>query len=63
VGTDRADVEGYQKVTATAPTAELTRYAVDLRALTGGRGFFTVVYDHYDPVPEHLMASIPRVDA
>ena len=63
VGTDRADVEGYQTVTATVPTAELTRYAVDLRALTGGRGSFTVVYDHYDPVPEHLMASIPKVDA
>ncbi len=62
VGTDAADVEGYQKVTATAPTAELTRYAVDLRALTGGRGSFSVVYDHYDPVPEHLMASIPKVD-
>jgi elongation factor G len=63
VGTDAADVAGYQKVTATAPTAELTRYAVDLRALTGGRGSFSVVYDHYDPVPEHLMSSIPRVDA
>jgi elongation factor G len=63
VGTDRADVEGYQRVSATVPTAELTRYAVDLRALTGGRGSFTVVYDHYDPVPEHLMASIPKVDA
>ncbi len=63
VGTDAADVEGYQKVTATAPTAELTRYAVDLRALTGGRGSFSVVYDHYDPVPEHLMSSIPKVDA
>ena len=51
--------EGYQTVTATAPTAELTRYAVDLRALTGGRGSFTVAYDHYDAVPDHLMASIP----
>ena len=29
-------------MTATAPTAELTRYAVDLRALTGGRGSFSV---------------------
>jgi elongation factor G len=61
IGTDASENEGYQTVTATAPTAELTRYAVDLRALTGGRGSFTVSYDHYDAVPDHLMASIPRL--
>jgi elongation factor G len=38
----------------------LTRYAVDLRALTGGRGSFTVSYDHYDAVPEHLTAAIAQ---
>ena len=59
IGTDGATDEGSQTVTATAPTAELTRYAVDLRALTGGRGSFTVAYDHYDAVPDHLVASIP----
>jgi elongation factor G len=57
IGTDQ-DEDGYQLVTATAPTSELTRYAVDLRALTGGRGSFTTQYDHYDTVPEHLVASI-----
>jgi len=57
VGTDQAD-DGYQTVVALAPTAELTRYAVDLRALTGGRGSFTVAYDHYDVVPEHIAATI-----
>jgi len=57
VGTDQAD-DGFQIVLALAPTAELTRYAVDLRALTGGRGSFTVAYDHYDAVPDHLAASI-----
>jgi elongation factor G len=59
VGTDQAE-GGFQTVTALAPTAELTRYAVDLRALTGGRGSFTVAYDHYDAVPEHLAASIAQ---
>jgi elongation factor G len=61
VGTDAGE-GAYQVVTATAPTAELTRYAVDLRALTGGRGSFTTTYDHYDPVPEHLVSSIPRLE-
>ena len=63
IGTDPAETEGYQTVTATAPTAELTRYAVDLRALTGGRGSFSATYDHYDTVPEHLMGSIPRLES
>jgi elongation factor G len=62
VGTDQGE-DGYQIVMATAPTAELTRYAVDLRALTGGRGSFTAAYDHYDAVPDHLTASIARADA
>ncbi len=62
VGTDAADVDGYQTVTATVPTAEITRYAVDLRALTGGRGSFKATYDHYDTVPEHMMASIPKME-
>ncbi len=60
VGTDAADLEGFQTVVATVPTAEITRYAVDLRAITGGRGFFTSTYDHYDSVPEHLLASLAK---
>jgi elongation factor G len=61
VGTEAAADPGYQTVTATAPTAELTRYAIDLRALTGGRGSFTVAYERYDAVPDHLAASIPTL--
>ncbi|MGP0030468.1 MAG: elongation factor G [Acidimicrobiales bacterium] len=57
VGTDQAE-NTLQTITAFAPSAELTRYAVDLRALTGGRGSFTASYDHYDAVPDHLTASI-----
>ncbi len=59
VGTDQGD-DGFQLVIADAPTAELTRYAVDLRALTGGRGSFTATYDHYDAVPDHLTSSIAQ---
>jgi elongation factor G len=59
-GTDQAD-DGYQIISAFAPTAELTRYAIDLRALTGGRGSFSVAYDHYDAVPDHLVAAIARL--
>lgn len=50
-----ADGEGV--IEAHVPTAELRRYAIDLRALTGGRGTYRAVHDHYDPVPTHLTAA------
>jgi elongation factor G len=62
VGTDQ-DNDGFQTITAFAPTAELTRYAIDLRALTGGRGSFAATYDHYDVVPDHLTASISNLES
>jgi elongation factor G len=58
-----ADASGAQTVVAFVPTAELARYAVDLRALTGGRGHFRTSHDHYDPVPEHLVAGLVRAPA
>ena len=39
---------GRQRITATVPTAELARYAIDLRSLTGGRGRFTARHDRYE---------------
>jgi len=59
VGTE-VGPDGLQEVSAMVPTAELARYAVDLRALTGGRGRFRAEHDHYDPVPEHLVAGLAR---
>ena len=59
IGTE-ATGDSFQELTAMVPTAELARYAVDLRALTGGRGRFRAEHDHYDPVPEHLVASLAR---
>jgi len=45
-------------VTAMAPFAEMQRYATDLRSLTQGRGLFSMTFDHYEPVPSHLMQEI-----
>jgi elongation factor G len=58
-GTEPAG-EGQQTVVAQVPTAELARYAIDLRAITGGRGRFRTEHDHYEPVPEHLVASLAK---
>lgn len=59
IGTDAAE-GGLQTIVATVPVAEIARYAVDLRAITGGRGRFRSEHDHYDQVPEHLVAGLTR---
>jgi elongation factor G len=47
-----------QVITAHVPTAELRRYALDLRAMTGGRGTFEMRHDHYDVLPPNLLAGV-----
>ncbi|HUR76717.1 MAG TPA: elongation factor G [Acidimicrobiales bacterium] len=47
-------------ITALVPTAELRRYAIDLRSLTGGRGSFTVEHDHYDVAPPNVAAAAAK---
>lgn len=51
-------------MSALVPTAELSRYAIDLRSMTGGRGTFTMQHDHYDVLPSHLVdkakQSLPK---
>jgi elongation factor G len=47
--------DGEQEVVAHIPTAEILRYAIDLRSMTGGRGRFTAAHDHYDKLPDHLL--------
>lgn len=46
---------GEQEIVAHVPTAEIVRYAIDLRSMTGGRGRFAAVHDHYDVLPSHLV--------
>ena len=49
---------GRQAVQAKVPMAEVSRYAVDLRSMTGGQGTFTVGFSHYEEVPTHLTDKI-----
>ena len=51
---------GEPVITALVPTSELARYAVDLRALSGGLGRFTAEHDHYDLLPGHLVEKLSR---
>jgi elongation factor G len=58
-GTDSVD-GGLQKIAALVPTAEIQRYAVDLRSLTGGRGRFQASHDHYDAMPSNLVERMAK---
>ncbi len=61
-GTDTVD-GGSQRITALVPTAEIQRYAVDLRSLTGGRGRFRAEHDHYDAMPPNLVERMVKAKA
>jgi elongation factor G len=64
LNTKRARVQGMDQesgkaiVTATAPLAEVQRYATDLRSFTQGRGVFTMKFDHYNQVPSHIAGPL-----
>jgi len=57
-GTD-ALPDGRFQIQALVPEAEIARYVLDLRSLTGGRGTFTTAFDHYDVVPQNLVDKLP----
>lgn len=48
----------WQIVKAQAPLAEMYRYAIDLKSITQGRGFFTMEFDHYEDVPQQIAKTI-----
>jgi elongation factor G len=64
LNTRRARVQGMDTekgrsvVTATVPLAEMQRYTTDLRSITGGRGVFTMEYDHHEVVPSHIAQEV-----
>jgi elongation factor G len=49
---------GKTRIRAQVPQAEMTRYAIDLRSITGGRGVFTMRFSHYEDVPSHLADKV-----
>ena len=50
--------DGSQKLLAEAPQAELFDYAIGLRAMTQGRGTFTMKFEKYEEVPANLAQKI-----
>jgi len=53
------DTQGrYQVIKASAPMAEVLQYALDLNALTAGRGSFQMELSHYEEIPAQLADKI-----
>ena len=50
--------DGFTTIQATAPYAEVRRYATDLRSITGARGTFTMQVTGYDEVPAHVAQQV-----
>ena len=46
------------QVKAEVPMAEMLDYAPDLRAITGGRGDYTMDLARYEPMPAHLTQRV-----
>ena len=67
LNTRRARIQGMETehgrsvVSATVPLAEMLRYTTTLRSITGGRGIFTMVFDHTEVVPPNI--AQPIIDA
>ncbi len=49
---------GKQIIHAMVPMAEVLKYAPTLTSMTGGRGTYTMEFDHYEEVPTHLQEKI-----
>ncbi len=69
LNTRRARVQGADSergrsiITAHAPLAEVQRYTTHLRSMTGGRGFFTMEFSHYENVPLHVAQGLIAASA
>ena len=52
------DADGNTVIEAEIPMAEMSSYAIDLRAMTQARGSFTLTFERYEEVPKANQAKI-----
>ena len=53
------DVQGrLQVIKAKVPIAEMSKYASELKSITGGRGSYSMRFTHYDEVPAKIAQTI-----
>ncbi len=47
-----------EQVTARVPLVEMYQFPIELRAMTQGRGRYTMIFDHYEEVPSQVAQPI-----
>ncbi len=58
-GTDQSpDRKGYTVVEAEVPVAEMSTYAIQLRAMTQGRGTYTFEFLRYEEAPSNIVQKV-----
>ena len=50
--------DGTTTINCECPRAEMLTYATELRSQTQGQGSFTLEFDHYEDVPQHLVDQV-----
>jgi elongation factor G len=60
LGMDRVEIGGQpmQLINVMAPQRELLRYAVELRSITHGRGWYTSSFSHYEAAPSNIEQEV-----
>jgi elongation factor G len=49
---------GKARIVAQVPQAEVARYVIDLRSMTGGRGAYSATFSHYEQMPPQLAQRV-----
>ena len=49
---------GISTISSHVPLSEMLRYTANLRSMTGGRGYFSMQFDHYEVLPSHLAQDV-----
>jgi len=58
MGTDQSDRKGYTVVIAEVPLAEMSTYAIQLRAMTQGRGTYSFDFNRYEEAPSEVAQKV-----
>ena len=54
------DRNGFKYILAYIPLEEMFGYTTHLRSATQGRGYFSMEFFHYTPVPQHIYATLMK---
>ncbi|MBP5155038.1 MAG: elongation factor G [Clostridia bacterium] len=58
MGMSESSRKGYQVIEAEVPSAEMTSYAIQLRAMTQGRGSYTFDFVRYEEAPSEVAQKV-----